>query len=282
MAITSLAALALMASGSTPDRGEHQEAIRRAVSWIGKRQHRVEGRLVANDSSGMGEVFEHACGTLFLAHVYGELAKEDSDPNPEIRDEKMRMQLFSALRYLVRYQQPDGSWGRGRGSGFDAGVTVMAYLAIRAGQACGWNDEGADLKKLERLAGKYKEADPGGRGFYHTACMARLFYGLYGPSMEAREIGRKLRQLKYGADHNKMSEWDYLAAFYSVGAFLHDERDRSWRDWYSYTRDFLIRIQHPSQGFWIIEYCLQCKAFATALALLTLQMPNRLLPVQQY
>jgi hypothetical protein len=72
-----------------------------------------------------------------------------------------------------------------------------------------------------------------------------------------------------------------MAAFYSVGALMHDEKSAEWKEWYGYTRKFLVAIQHP-EGFWIIEYCLQCKVFATALALLSLQMPTRILPFHQY
>jgi hypothetical protein len=87
--------------------------------------------------------------------------------------------------------------------------------------------------------------------------------------------------MKYGQDHGKISEWDYLAGFYSIGALMHDEKNPAWEKWYGYTRTLLVAIQHPN-GFWIIEYCLNCKVFATALALLTLQMPTRILPFHQY
>ena len=80
-----------------------------------------------------------------------------------------------------------------------------------------------------------------------------------------------------------ISEWDYLAAFYATHAFI-IEKDQGggefWKQWFPKIRDYLVKKQNPD-GSWTVEYCMQCRAFATALSLLILQAPMRTLPMWQ-
>jgi hypothetical protein len=86
--------------------------------------------------------------------------------------------------------------------------------------------------------------------------------------------------MNLGQDYGgKISEWDYCGAFYAVQAMMH-EGDKYWRKWWPKFRDHLIKIQNED-GSWTIEYCLCCRAYATALSLLVLQAPKRLLPLFQ-
>ncbi|HLG42884.1 MAG TPA: hypothetical protein VI643_05925, partial [Planctomycetota bacterium] len=109
----------------------------------------------------------------------------------------------------------------------------------------------------------------------------RLFVGHNPREAFVDDVIRQLLPKRLGQDHGKMSEWDYMAAFYSVGALIHDDKSDPWKAWFPYVRDFLIKIQQPD-GSWIVEYCLHCKVFATTMALLSLQMPGRYLPSTQY
>ena len=55
---------------------------------------------------------------------------------------------------------------------------------------------------------------------------------------------------------------------------------KAWKTWYPKMRDHLLKIQNRD-GSWTVEYCECCKAYATALAVLSLQAPKKLLPIFQ-
>jgi hypothetical protein len=155
----------------------------------------------------------------------------------------------------------------------------MAYLAIRTAWSCGLTVRKADLPKVKAYGTDIFNA--ASNRLYATACSLRMFIGQKDRGELVDRIIEALLKKKLGQDYGKMSEWDYLAAFYSVGALIHEDDRQPWKTWYPYIRDFLVKFQQP-EGHWIIEYCLHCKAFSTSLAVLTLQMPGRYLPSTQY
>jgi hypothetical protein len=276
VALTSLSILVLMADGSTPDRGPHSAQIRRGLKWIDGNKTRG-GLMSAYDSTAMGEVYEHASGTLMLATLYG-MGRHKDDRSAD-ENEKLRGILEDSLDKLSRLQLRDGGFGKTAQGGSDPGVAAMAYLALRTGYACGFKKAQADLDKLKEY-GRALIANGGGR-IYPTACSLRLFVGHNPREAFVDDVSRQLLTKRLGQDYGKMSEWDYMAAFYSVGALIHDDKSEAWKKWFPYVRDFLIKIQQPD-GSWIVEYCLHCKVFATTLSLLSLQMPGRYLPSTQY
>lgn len=277
VALTSLSILVLMADGSSPDRGPYSSHIRRGLRWLDNNKTRA-GLLSAYDSTAMGEVYEHACGTLMLATLYGMGRHKDDQSADE--NEKLQGMLKDALDKLRRLQLKNGGFGKSASGGSsDPGVSAMAYLALRTGYACGFKDAQADLEKLKEYGRATIES--GGGRIYPTACSLRLLVGHNPREAFVDEVSRQLLDKRLGQDHGKMSEWDYMAAFYSVGALIHDDKSDPWQKWFPYVRDFLIKIQQPD-GSWIVEYCLHCKVFATALSLLSLQMPGRYLPSTQY
>jgi hypothetical protein len=211
-----------------------------------------------------------------MSQLYGMGPRKGSDAG---EDERHQLSLNKALEELDREQNDDGGWGGQPKGGTEIGVTAMAYLAVRAGNACGARKIKSDLKKLqEYIQGSLSD---GGTRIYGLTSALRVQYGLANPDEKMKKLTETMLKMKYGQDHGRMSEWDYMAAFYSVGALLHDEKNPAWERWYAYTRDFMIKIQ-TAEGCWIVEYCLHCKVFATSLALLALQMPTRILPLYQY
>jgi hypothetical protein len=275
VALTSLAALALMASGSTQDRGPYAKQIQKAVKWVESCQAR-SGMLSCFDSSGMGKAFEHCCGTLLLSQVYGNKGRVEGEQG---EDERRQLALNKSLEELDRLQNDDGGWGGQPKGASEIGVTAMSYLSVRAGNACGARKSKSDMKKLREFV--RASLGDGNARIYALTSSLRIEYGMGSGDEKIRKYTDSLLKMKYGQDHGRMSEWDYLAAFYSVGALVLDEKNPAWQRWYTYTRDFLVKIQ-TVDGCWLIEYCLHCKVFATSLALLALQMPTRILPLYQY
>lgn len=277
-AITSLAALALMAGGSTPDRGPHKDAIRRGLDYTLSMASR-SGMITAYDTTGMGLLYDHACATLFLAEVYA----TTQDP-----DDELRRKLSRAVRYIARGQNPDGGWGV---QGSDVATTASMWVALRAAHNAGLTIHGPTMDKVEKFVRECSQPTGGfgqspqvrgggGHLFYPTSAALRILYGMGRDDAAVAKgteliLSRTLGQ-EYGG---RISEWDYCGAFYATQALL-QEHGAYWGRWFPTVRDHLVRIQN-ADGSWTIEYCLCCQAYATALSCLVLQTPGRLLPVFQ-
>jgi len=284
-AITSLAALALAATGSTPRHGEHKEAIQLAITGLLRAQG-PSGAITRNDSTGMGFFYDHSCATLALA----EFAGMQKDPD-EI--EGLTAGLKKAVAYLNVKQNRDGGWDpQGSGQNSDLAITCNVWLALRSAHNAGVTIDAARMDKVEEFVkkcvsptGGFKQypnvRGGGGRMFYPTSAGLRIMYGMGRGDMKDIEKGIEvLLTKKLGDDYGgKISEWDYCGGFFAVMALLH-ENGKAWKTWYPKLRDQLVRIQN-TDGSWTIEYCLCCRAYATALALLMLEAPNRVLPIFQ-
>lgn len=81
LALTGMAGLALLASGSTPQRGPYAEAIRRAILFVLRSQRAREGggKAFWDPDSGYSEIHNHGYALLFLTQAYGEGGPLDED-----------------------------------------------------------------------------------------------------------------------------------------------------------------------------------------------------------
>lgn len=284
-AITGLSILAFLASGSTIEEGPHAAHIRRAVERLMAIQTR-SGQITRFDSTGMGIFYDHSCATLALAEVYG--TRRISEEFDDLRDA-----LHQALRFVYTVQNDDGGWGpAGRGSRSDLAITCNVWMALRAAHNAGLAIENASAKRVEQFVKKCALPEGGftdhpqmngdaGRMFYPTSAGLRILYGMgRGDWREVERGTAALLTMQLGQDYGgQISEWDYCGAFYAVQAMLH-ENGPGWKKWWPKMRDHLVKLQNED-GSWTIEYCLCCRAYATALAVIVLQAPRRLLPIFQ-
>lgn len=272
----------MMAGGGTPERGDHSEAIHRALESLLKIAGRRSGVIAANDGTGLGPLFEHSFGSLFLSQSYGMLSAEAKE-----RD-VVRDLLKKATETIAKTQNENGGWGNG---GSDLAITANMWLAMRNANTAGIFVENISLEKILSFVdscaageGQYglTPNNGDGRSYYSTAAGLRILYGMGRKKSDvARKATEYLLSKTMGDDYGgKISEWDYCAAFYATTALLHDEGDY-WRKWFPKIRDFLLTKQNPD-GSWTVEYCRSCKAYATALSVLILQTPKRILPMFQY
>lgn len=278
VAVTSLACLALMSSGSTPDRGPHAEKIRRALGYLLKTANRRSGMIVANDGTGLGPLYEHSFGTLLLSQIYGMMESESRDRSD------VKEALKKATSVIAQSQNGDGGWG-------DLATTANMWLAMRNANTAGVFVEHISLEKILKLVescaqggGVFGINPQGGGGhvYFSTAAGLRILYGMGRKESEvARKATEYLLSRNLGDEYGgRISEWCYCAAFYATTALIHDP-DGYWQKWYPKIRKFLIEKQNPD-GSWTVEYCRSCKAYATALSLVILQTPKRYLPMLQY
>ena len=72
---------------------------------------------------------------------------------------------------------------------------------------------------------------------------------------------------------------EYLAWWFATSSLVHSGGER-WARWYPAISKRLIDVQNAN-GSWSGHHCLTGKVFCTATALLTLQTPNRYLPMDE-
>lgn len=280
-AVTSLAVLSLMAEGSTPSRGQFQKPIGKGLRYVLGVAHE-NGSITANDVTGLGLLYDHACSTLLLAELFG------MDPAAK-RDKEIRDKLVAAIRYIGTVQNADGGFGSNVGGTSDLPITAMMWTAVRAAHSAGVDTDRVDLARLlafvkncQKSNGTFDQyaGNDSGQMFYPTTAGLRVLVGIgEGDQKKVREGCEWMIERRIGADYGgQISEWDYAGAFFAIQAVFHD---RPFFDrWYPKMRDLLREIQNPP-GFWSIQYCTCCRAYATAVALILLQSPRKLLPMFQ-
>jgi len=278
VSVTSIACLALMSMGDTPNRGKYSEQINKAVTWLLKLSEQRRGEMIGDENkTGLGPTFAHGMGTLFLAEVYGMTQRED-----------VKEKLERAVKWICERQNPDGGWGDGGNS--DLPITATMYMALRSSRGAGIEVPSKPFEKFEKYVLSCQNEDGGfsqfqnqhGRSMlYPSTAGLRLLYGLgKAGTKECDAATQFVLKRGLGEDYgNRISEWCFLGSFY-VDSALMIENGPAWKAYFPKTRDYLVKIQN-ADGSWTIQYCSECRAFASALAVCTLAAPYRALPVYQ-
>src|SRR5437660_5772738 len=91
VAVSSLAALAMMAGGHQPGRGPYGDVVTKALQFVMDQEVGKSGYLHNPMATPHGPMYGHGFGTLFLAEVYG-----------MVHDEKLRRDLHDKLHRAVQ------------------------------------------------------------------------------------------------------------------------------------------------------------------------------------
>lgn len=273
--ISSLCAMAYMQAGHLPGRGKYGLEVEKAVSFVlGATQ---ESGLICADSISP-PMYGHGFGALFLGEVYGMTG-----------DERVKEKLQKAIRLIERSQNDQGGW-RYQPAPVDAdiSVTITQIMALRAARDAGIKVEKEVVDRAIAYVRKCQNGDGGfsyrlnqgfggDSGFARTgAGVASLFYaGIY----EGKEVTKGLEYLrKYvpGKSVRGDSEGNYYYGQYYAVQAMYQSGGRDWITWFPAIRDQLLQRQNKATGLWTGDVN---EEYATSMALLILQMPNRYLPV---
>ncbi len=268
--ITALGGMAFMAEGSLPGRGRYGENVDRAVTFVLSRGS--ESGLLAAEASH-GPMYGHGFAALFLAEVYG------MSPRPEVREGVRR-----AVRLIVNTQNDEGGWRyQPVRADADISVTICQVMALRAARNAGVYVDRAVVDKAIEYVKTSQNPDggfrymlsSGGSAFARSAAgVAALQYaGIYGGD----EIDRGLDYLKRFIPPKEQTVGHYFYGHYYAAQAMFIAGDRVWAEWWPAIRDELLEKQAP-EGSWQGQ---AGQEYGTAMALIILQMPNRLLPIFQ-
>lgn len=283
VAVTSLAGIAFLSAGSTPNRGKYGKHVEKIVQYllactdatglIAAPEHRQQNAMYGN-----GLMYGHGFATLFLAEVYGMTQR------PDIR-EKLKL----AVNLIVNCQNKEGGWRYFPvRHDADISVTVCQIMALRAARNAGLFVP----KNTVELCTKYvKSCQNADGGFMYQKLVnpesrwprtAAGLVALYSAGIyEGREIEQGLKYLNNHVPRGELPRSEHVFYFYghyyAAQAMWH-AGGQNWRQWYPAIRDELLGRQ-TREGYWTDSTV--NNEYGTAMACIVLQMPNNFLPIFQ-
>jgi hypothetical protein len=282
VAVTSLAALSLMAAGNLPDRGEYDRAVRRAVDWLV--DHAREDGYVTTDADTISRMHGHGYAVLAMTQAYGMYTR---DP---VQSARLRAAVERGVRLIEGTQGETGGWyyDPRKVSPHEGSITVCMIQALRAARDVGL---AVDARVIDKAVGymqrsqdpdngrfRYAINDPKTSWALTAAALSTLnALGDYGSESVVRGfaaleesdpftgMGRLEAFIDYGALYAAQAYWQY--------------RDRAVFDrwWPSFVTACTER-QRPDGDFGDNNYG---NVYATAIVSLTLQVPLGYLPLFQ-
>jgi hypothetical protein len=294
--ITGLAGLALMGAGFQPGRGKYGKNVSRTVDYVlDLSRGNTPGFLTASDArmnqlgSQPSSMYSHGFASLFLAEVCGMM--------PEAaRQKKVRAALEQATAFSVSAQNKEGGWRYVKNAPYaDVSVTVAIMMALRAARNAGVfvpkrvvQDGSKYIRGCQLTDGGFSYFK--GQGLSAFARTAASIVGLYSASVpedeevNAKAIDRGLRYLQQfipGRQFNQReipSQHYYYGQYYAALAMWTAGGDY-WRTWFPAIRDELLARSRVNGGAWSDQF--HGSAYATAMSLIILQLPNNYLPILQ-
>lgn len=276
VAITSICAMAFMQGGNLPGRGKYGPQVEKALNFVLNATQ--ESGLIAADTVSP-PMYGHGFATLFLAEVYGMTG-----------DERVKEKLQKAVKLIQRSQNEQGGW-RYQPAPIDAdiSVTICQIMALRAARDAGIKVEKQVIDKAIQYVRRCQNADGGfsyqlnQSGFGGASGFARSGAGLsslfYAGISQGKEIEKGLTYLLRftpgKGKGNAGAEGNYFYGHYYAVQAMFLAGGQYWGEWYPAIRDELIKRQGKN-GLWSGD---NTEEYATGMALLILQMPNRYLPV---
>lgn len=277
VAMTSMAGMALICAGSTPTRGPHWQAVREAVAFVLRHVNAKSG-LIAAIPDDARPMYAHGFATLFLAQVSG--------MEVDVRQQRQLQQVLgNAVRLIERSQTAAGGWYYTPDSTMDEGsVTVTQLQALRACRNVGIAVSSRTVERAVHYLEHSANADGG----------IRYRAGQDGPSLPAITAAAPAVMDSAGRYDNEVAEralafvlrdpsiarfggFQFYGNLYLAQA-LYQRGGQRWADYYDKMSAWLLRQQQPD-GAWDGDG--SGPVFATAVALIVLQLPLAFAPIYQ-
>jgi prenyltransferase beta subunit len=274
IAVTSLAGLAFMASGSSPGRGPYGANVDKALNYVLENTS-TSGFISVPNAATHGPMYSHGFGALFLAECYG------MSRRPELREK-----LEKAVRLIVDTQNREGGW-RYQPQPLDAdlSVTICQINALRAARNAGIYvpKETVDaciryVKNSQNPDGGFKYMLQGGASAFPRSAagiVALQSAGMYdGKEVEdgIKYLKTYIQEIRFGQRYSH-----YFYGHYYAAQAMWIRGGDDWNQWYPAIRDELVP-KRLGQGYWTDSIG---NEYGTAMALIILQMPNNFLPIFQ-
>ena len=308
LGLVSTGALAFLAAGHAPGRGEHGEPVGRALDYV-VRNGDPSGLLnIADERRGM---YNHGLSAFVLGQAYGTSG-----------DRRIGPVLDRALRLIAQTQAGDGGWdyvARRQSRGHDLSLAVMQALALRSAVDSGlevppevvelaiksvrehYTPKGCPYRAPEeeqkKHPGQFTYSKGGGNATIAMAAAGVVClqeFGQYGDwriekSMDVicDDIRKKVRPDQ--ARKSRRAPYDAYTLYY-VAQALYQVGGKQWQECYPLLRDSLVasQIREPKRpdrdGMWQSGGRVSGRPgelYMTSVACFVLAIPNRYLPILQ-
>ena len=281
-AMTALAGMALIGSGSTTIQGPYAKNIRKAIDYLlGKL--RPNG-LIGDPQSDNRYTYGHGFAMLFLSQVLGE--EEDE----ERRDELVAA-LEKACEFSGKAQTPSGGWGyvsAKDGNNFDEGSTTITQVqGLRGCRNGGVVVPAEVVERAKDYIYGCKNSDGGisyssrNRGSSRPAITAAALAALYNAGdYDSKHVPEMLEYCKKTLQNlsegpNSFGHWHYTYLYYSQ--VVYRQGNKEWEPFRDKLYNHIVKDQQ-SDGSWTGNIG---PIYVTACNLIMLQLDKAYLPIYQ-
>ena len=286
-AMTSLAGMAFLASGSTPEAGPYAENVKKAMVYLLELGESHRDGLITGPEE-YRSTYGHGWGMLLLAQCYG----VERDTRYEKR---IKALLDKAAMVVARGQSPRGGWLYSPIGGGDEGSTTAAVLqGLRACRNVGIK---VPRTTIDRAVGylrycqnpdggiAYSASNRGGSRPALAAAAVACFYatGVYdrqagGTGPEAVMVEKLWRYLQVATKNVEDIEGFYFYHNFYLAQGMYHRGGREWQRYYGQITQDLLR-RRAADGSWNGDNV--GPVYATAIACIILQLPCGYLPICQ-
>jgi len=281
VAISALAATALICSGSTTVQGPYSDSIRLAVDYFINRT-RTNG-LIGNPTKDNRYTYGHGFAMLFLSQVLGE--EEDAD-----RRKTLAIVLKRAVDFSVSAQTRSGGWGyvsAKDGNDFDEGSTTITQVqGLRGCRNAGIEVPGEVIDLAKKYIYDCKNDDGGisysstNRGSSRPAITAAALAALYNAGdYDSKHVPEMLEYCEKNLSTISASQyghWHYTYLYYSQ--VMYRQGAEQWQGFSQRLYKSIFTKQLP-EGQWPTEQ--NGEIYSTACNLIMVQLERGFLPLYQ-
>ena len=299
LGLVAVGAMAFLADGHAPGRGRYGDHVRRALDYVVVNA-RPSGLL--NIAGNRRDMYNHGLSAFVLTQAYG-----------MTQDKRIGKLLDKALKLIFACQCDDGGWdyeARRQSKGHDLSLAVMQAKALRGAMDIGFEIEPRSIQMAIKSVRKhYKVTGSRGRsaaladlpgqftydGSRATTAMAAAGvvclqeFGKYDDFRIHRSMDTVIRDIK-GRMRKERGKVPFDAyTLYYVSQALYQVGGERWRKNYPILRDAIVKTQRTTgnvkeKGSWDAGSHVGGTAgrlFGTSVAVFTLSIPNRYLPILQ-
>ena len=284
--ITGICVMAFMASGEDPDFGPYATHIRKALRNMIMNQNPKTGYMTGY---GRGSMYHHGFAMLALSEAYGAVSEEMLWEGSEVPADRRRT-IGKALELAVRCAltaQEKNPWGAWRYSpeSQDADTTVSGtvLMGILGARNAGIEipneaiDKALNFFQTCTMRGggvAYQPMSSHGDGLTRTA-IGTLVYAI-GKRKDTPEYKAASEFIKRRMDQNIHSGYAFYNLYYMAQALFQSD----FKAWEAWNRRIIEQLQGMQQedGSFKSSYG---NAYATGMAVLTLALNYRLLPIYE-
>ncbi len=293
--MTSLAGMAMLASGSTPESGPYTKQAKKAMMYILRLAESSSDGLICSKSGESRSMYGHGFSMLFLAQCYGvDLRKELAG--------RIRNVLAKAVALTAKCQSDLGPGAKHAGGWIytpnqrsdEGSVTVTQLQALRACRNVGIKVPNSTITRAVEYLRYCQQSDGGicysarSRGSSRppiSAAAIACFYaaGIYdrnrggAESDEAKMVEKLVAYCKRTVNvSNTGGHYFYMHLYMAQGLYQRGGKD--WTDYYPKLRDRMISLQ-AADGSWMGDSV--GTTYGTAIATIVLQLPYGYLPICQ-